>query len=256
MPDVEIGATIIVILSIVSFIAGFVDSVAGGGGLLLVPSLLISGLPPQIALGTNKFAATLGTSTSLANFIRNKKIVWTIAMRGVLFALLGAFLGTKSILLLNNELIGKVIVFLLPIAIFITLLPKKNGSSKTNFSRLDLNLKVPVICFLIGFYDGFFGPGAGSFFIISFHFLIGLGLVESSATSKVFNFISNLGALITFIFAGKVIYLLGLPLAGANILGNFIGSHLVIKKGASIVRFILIVSLSILFISLVLKYFL
>ena len=131
MPAFEITITVIIILSAVSFTAGFVDSIAGGGGLLLMPSLLLAGLPPQIALGTNKLAATLGTSVSLRNFIRSKKVIWKVAVWGIAFALFGAFIGTKSILAFDNEFVGKIIVFLLPFAIFITLFPKKNRGLKS-----------------------------------------------------------------------------------------------------------------------------
>ena len=115
-------------------------------------------------------------------------------------------------------------------------------------------MKIPAICFSTGFYDGFFGPGTGSFLIIAFYMFIGLGLVQSSATAKVFNLASNIGALAAFIMGGKVIYMLGIPLAAANILGNYLGSSLAVKKGANTVKFFLLLSLSILMISLIWKY--
>jgi len=249
--------TITIILSVVSFLAGFVDSIAGGGGLLLVPSLLLAGLPPQTALGTNKFAATIGTSTALLNFVRSRKVVWKIAVYGIAPALLGGFFGSKVILSLDNKIVGKMIVFLLPLAALAVLYPKKTNpdAKKDHFSRLDLFLKIPMICFPIGFYDGFFGPGTGSFFIISFYLFLGIGLLQASATTKVFNFLSNLGALVMFLFESKVIFLLGIPLALANIAGNVVGSHLAIKKGAKVVRAFLLLSLCVLFASLVWQYF-
>jgi uncharacterized protein len=246
-----------IILSLVSFLAGFIDSIAGGGGLLLVPSLLLAGLPPQTALGTNKFAATLGTSMALLNFIRSRKVIWKIAVYGIAFALLGGFSGSKAILSFDNKIVGKIIVFLLPLAALAVIYPRKAhpGAKKNNFSRLDLFLKIPMICFPIGFYDGFFGPGTGSFFILSFYLFLGIGLLQASATTKVFNFLSNLGALVMFLFEGKVIFLLGIPLALANIAGNVVGSHLAIRKGAEVVRTFLLISLSVLFASLVWQYF-
>lgn len=248
---------ITVILSLVSFLAGLIDSIAGGGGLLLVPSLLIAGLPPQTALGTNKFAATIGTSTALLNFVLHRKVIWKIAIYGIIFALLGGFAGSKAILSFDNKVVGKVIVFLLPVAAIGVLYPKKGSTTeKSSFSKLDLFLKVPLICSPIGFYDGFFGPGAGSFFILAFYLFLGISLIHASGTTKVFNFLSNLGALVIFIFENKVIYLLGIPLAFANIAGNYVGSHLAIKKGEKIVRAFLLISLSVLFVSLIWKYFL
>jgi hypothetical protein len=246
--------TITIILSAVSFLAGLVDSIAGGGGLLLLPSLLIAGLPPQTALGTTKLASSSGTSVALINFVRNKKVVWKIASSGVLFSLTGSFIGTKTILIFSNETVGKIIIFLLPLAMLITLIPRNNGGELKEPSGFDIVFKIPAICLFIGFYDGFFGPGAGSFFIIAFHVFMGLGLVRSSATAKVFNLASNLGALLVFILERKVIFTIGIPLAAANILGNHIGSTLAVKKGANIVRFFLILSLSILMVSLIWKY--
>lgn len=246
--------TVTIILSAVSFLAGFIDSIAGGGGLLLLPSLLLAGIPPQVALGTNKFASSIGTSAALINFILKKKVVWEIAASGIAFSLLGSLIGTKTILLFNNETVGKIIIFLLPLAMLITLMPQKEHEIKSDLSSMDLYIKIPLICFFIGFYDGFFGPGTGSFLIIAFYISIGLGLVKSSATAKVFNLASNIGALIIFILGDKVIYLLGIPLAIANIAGNYFGSNLAIKNGSNTVRFFLLLSLTILMISLIWKY--
>jgi len=248
------NTTITIILSAVSFLAGFIDSIAGGGGLLLLPSLLLAGIPPQVALGTNKFASSIGTGAALINFILKKKVVWKIAASGIAFSLIGSLIGTKTILFFNNETVGRIIIFLLPLAMLITLIPQKERTTGNEPSKFDLIIKIPFICLLIGFYDGFFGPGTGSFLIIAFYMFIGLGLVKSSATAKVFNLASNIGALVVFILGGKVIYLLGIPLAVANILGNYLGSNLAIKKGANTVKFFLLLSLTILMISLIWKY--
>ncbi len=247
-------STIVLILSGVSFLAGFVDSIAGGGGLILLPALLLAGIPPQNALGTNKFGSAFGTGVALVNFIRNKKVIWAIAMVGVVFTLTGSFLGTRTILRFSNQMIGKIIVFLLPLAMLGALAPRKEHSLNESLSKWDLYLKVPLICFSIGFYDGFFGPGTGSILIIAFYVIIGLNLVQASATAKVFNFGSNIGALTVFLLEGKVLFWLGLPLAIANIIGNYFGSMLAIKKGTHIVKAFLMVSLTILFISLIWKY--
>lgn len=123
MADFDI-TTITIILSGVSFLAGFIDSIAGGG-LLLLPSLLLAGLPPQVALGANKFAASIGTGTALINFILKKKVVWGIAVSGIAFSLLGSFIGSRTILLFNNETTGRIIIFLLPLAMLVTLIPQK-----------------------------------------------------------------------------------------------------------------------------------
>ncbi|MBC9785186.1 TSUP family transporter [Heliobacterium chlorum] len=247
--------TMAVILSAVSFVAGFIDSIAGGGGLLLLPALLFTGLPPQTVLGTNKFASTFGTSFALVNFVRSKKVDWRIVAVGIAFTLLGAFLGTKAILYFPNDQVGRIIVFLLPFAMAITLIPRKVRSEQKELTTQELWKKVPLICFTIGFYDGFLGPGTGSFLIMAFYIWLGLDLVMASGTAKVFNLGSNIGALVVFLMEGKVLYLLGLPMALANIAGNLLGSTLAIRKGTNLVRAFLMTSFGLLFITLVWKYF-
>jgi uncharacterized membrane protein YfcA len=239
-----------------SFLAGFVDSISGGGGLLLMPALLFAGLPPQTALGTNKFANTIGTSFALVNFMRSRKVVWRIASIGISFSLLGAFLGSKAILIFPNETVGKIIVILLPLAVLGVFVPKiKRVGSFDDLPPRTLYSRIIPICFVIGFYDGFFGPGTGSFLIIAFYAFVGLDLLQASATAKVFNLASNIGALIVFIIDGKVAFLLGFPLALANIAGNYVGSTLAIRGGSKVVKAFLLVSFFILFISLFWKYY-
>jgi|SRR3989338_2845103 len=247
--------TVILALAAVSFAAGLVDSIAGGGGLLIVPSFLIAGVTPQFALGTTKFVSSSGTGIAVMNFIRKKKVAFHIASFGIIFALIGGFIGSRAALSLSQETLGRVIIFLLPVAALITLYPKKNAKRKEKILKSDLYLKVPLICSTIGFYDGFFGPGTGSFLAISFYAIIGLGLIEATANAKVINLATNLGALVSFVIAGKVIYLLAIPLALFNMAGNYIGSHLAITKGEGIIKTFLMVVLAILMVTLVWRYF-
>lgn len=221
----------------------------------MLPAVLLTGIPPQTALGTNKFGSTFGTGIALLNFIQSKKVVWRIAATGVFFTLAGSYLGSRTILIFSNQVVGKIIVFLLPLAVVGILTPHKEQVSSEGPPRHDLLIKVPLICLAIGFYDGFFGPGTGSFLIIIFHILFRMNLVQASATAKVFNLTSNIGALTVFLLEGKVLFQLGVPLALANIIGNYLGSKLAIKKGAKFVKAFLFISISILFASLVWKYF-
>jgi len=246
----------IIAISAAYFAAGFVDSIAGGGGLIGMPALLLAGVPPHIALATNKFSATFGTFVATWNYARNKRIIWKIAAYGIPPALLGAWLGSEAILFISEDLAGKIIVALLPFAAVATFLSKnkKRGESQ-DLSKADLWFWVPLITFIIGFYDGLFGPGTGSLLIISFGFFLSMNLVKASATAKVFNLVSNIGALVVFLFAGKVWFLVGVPAAVANIAGNFLGSHLAIKKGDAFIKVILVAVITTLFASLVWKYF-
>lgn len=257
----ELSILIITALSAVSFLAGLIDSIAGGGGLLLLPSLLLAGLPPHFVLGTNKFAAIIGTSAAMLNFIKFKKVAWRIASIGIVFSLLGSFLGSRTILIFQNETAGRIIVFLLPLAMAVTLIPKKKKTPENEMPSLsEIEVRgsyiiIPTVCFVLGFYDGFFGPGTGSFLILAFYLFLNMDLVRASGTAKIFNFASNLGAVLVFLHGGKVIFSLGLPLAAANLLGNLAGSTLAIKKGSRLVQAFLLISLSLLFISLIWKYF-
>lgn len=246
----------IALLTIVGFCAGFIDSIAGGGGLLTLPAFLIAGIPPQASLGTNKFQATLGTSISTTNFIHKGKVSFKVVISGIFFALFGSYLGSKIILSISPDIVGKIIVFLLPFGILATLYPKKETIRSQTLKTIDIIFKIPLICLIIGFYDGFFGPGTGSFLALSFYFFMKIDLIEATANAKVFNFISNLGALAAFIAGGKVMYTVGIPMAVANMIGNYFGSHLVLKKGAKVIKLFLLIVLIILCITLIWKYFL
>ena len=245
---------IILLLCIMSFLAGFIDSVAGGGGLILIPSLLIAGLPPQTALGTNKFAAICGTSTALVNFIRNKKVIWKIALAGLAFSLVGSVLGARAILYFDQSTTAKVITVMLPIAVIVTLLPKRQlKTTGAEFTKKDIFLYTPLICFCVGFYDGFFGPATGTFLIFGFYVFLGLHLLNASALSKVFNVASNFGSFVTFVFAGKILYAVGIPIALCNVAGGYLGSTLAIKKGQGFINAILLIVFAGLFVTLIFR---
>lgn len=246
--------SIVLALSGMSFLAGFIDSVAGGGGLILLPSLLVAGLPSQFALGTNKFAGMLGTFTALINFIRSGKIIWKIALTGLGFSLIGSVIGTKAILYFDQAAATRIILFLLPVPMVLIFMPKPRvKTSGADFSAASLYLFVPLLCFTIGLYDGFFGPGTGTFLIFGFYAVLGLHLVNASGIAKVFNLASNIGSFVTFVLAQKVIYEIGIPIAAANILGGYIGSRIAIKKGQGFIRFFLILVFIILFLTLLIR---
>ncbi|MFJ3056871.1 TSUP family transporter [Herbaspirillum sp. NPDC087042] len=248
----------ILLLCGIAFFAGFVDSIAGGGGLFLVPGFLLVGLPPQVALGQEKIVSTLGTLAAIRNFLGQSRIVWKIAMLGIPCSLLGAYVGAYLILLMDARIVAKLLLVLIPIGILLFLVPKdgKIQAHPERGSGLGFLALVSLICFAVGFYDGFFGPGTGSMFIIAFHYVLKLDLVASSANSKMFNFASNIGALVAFVIGAKVIYALALPLVLSNIIGNHLGSNMVLRSGTEFVRKVLIFSMVSLFISVGIKYLL
>lgn len=254
----DITLLILIALMVSAFAAGFIDSVAGGGGLILVPSFILAGLPPQLALGQEKIVSTLGTIAAIRNFIRNKKVIWTAVATGLPAGLIGAYAGAQAILYFDPDTIGRIILFMLPFGIILSFIPKKNRNEENSapINKTVILFGVPAAVFVIGFYDGFFGPGTGSFLILALHYLLKFDLVSSSATSKLFNFSSNIGALFAFMVAGNVLYMLAIPLVAMNLLGNHLGSSSAMKYGAKLIQRTISVSLSLLMISLGYKFLL
>ena len=153
---------ILAILVFASFCAGFIDSIAGGGGFILVPALMLAGLPPQAAIATNKVPAVFGTATAAYNFIRSKKVIWPIAIIGLIFALLGGAVGSKLNQGISADVLNKIVLMILPIAAIVTFIPKKNMKQNvSSFSKKELYIAAPFITFILGIYDGFIGPGMG-----------------------------------------------------------------------------------------------
>lgn len=244
----------IILLMIASFVAGYIDAIAGGAGLILIPAFILTGLPPQLALGQEKLVSTIGTIAAIKNFIKNKSVIWGVIPAGLISALAGAYVGAKVILLLPAETLSIVIVGLLPVGLIAATVKGKikestDKSVKTSF------VAIFIVCFIVGFYDGFFGPGTGSLFIIALTVINKFGLLQASATSKIFNFSSNIGAFVAFAIAGKMAYLIGIPMIAASLLGNHIGSMHAIKTNGEIIRKVLFVSVGAMMVTLSVKYF-
>jgi uncharacterized membrane protein YfcA len=251
----EFEIWIVVILCFTFFVSGFVDSVAGGGGLINIPIFLLVGAPPEFALGTTKMSATIGKIAALINYAKNGFINWRLAFAGLPAAIIGGVLGTKVILYFESAEIGKIIFFLLPVGIMAVLLPRKNLNVQKEITKIKLYLVTPIICLILGFYDGFFGPGVGSFFIIALNFFIGLTLVHAAAMTKVFNLATAFASFVVFAVEGKVYFFIGILLIFFSIMGNITGSSLAIKIGSVFVKKVLLFSLSLLFVSLAWKFF-
>lgn len=249
----DIGAWWIVFLLGAAFFAGFVDSIAGGGGMISLPAMLLAGIPPHFALGSNKFMSSCGTSMALYTYGRHHSVDWRIAARGVGFALVGSYCGSRLALAIDQAMLGRIFIFLLPIAAAICFSPLRKLLRPTG-QRPKL-LKIACVCFPVGMYDGFFGPGTGSILLLAMYLFLGVGLVAASGTTKSLNLASNIGATIAFLMQGKVLFLLALPMAVCNIMGNVTGSRLALKRGASIVKYMLIFSLTLLMVTLVWRYF-
>ncbi|PAF45120.1 TSUP family transporter [Helicobacter sp. 11S02596-1] len=247
---------VFIALCVAFFVAGFVDSIAGGGGLISMPSLLLAGISPQLALGTNKFVVIFGTAVALGNFIRHKKLIYKITLFSIGFSLIGAYVGTKLILLFDERDVASVILFLLPVSALAIFIPKKfSKTHQESFSGVQTFVYAPMISFFIGAYDGFFGPGTGTFLILSFYLFLRMDMLNAAATAKAINLASGMGSFFAFALSGHILYMLALPLVVANICGAYIGSKFAIKRGAKVVRIFVIFSFFVMFISLIFKYF-
>jgi uncharacterized protein len=241
------------IVLIVIFLAGAMDSIAGGGGLISLPAYLFAGLPPHLALGTNKFSSCWGTLFATQRYFRRNMIDVRIALVSATAALLGSWVGTKTVLLIKPYFLNYILIVLIPIITILTLINRNVG--KTNDSAsVSLHLKY-ILGFLagliIGFYDGFFGPGTGTFLILFFTVILKYDYITANGNTKVVNLASNVAAVLTFAFAGSIYYSLAIPAAVFGILGNWVGSRLVIKRGNKIIRQIFMLALLLLMIKVV-----
>lgn len=229
--------TYLIVLPLV-FFAGLVDSIAGGGGLISLPAYMAAGLPPHFALGNNKFSSSFGTLVATLRYYHGGLIDLKVALLSAGFALVGSFLGTKAVLLINPGFLRYVLIVLVPAVTIFTLLNKDMGVHN-NSHRTEVKTKyflAGVFSALAGFYDGFFGPGTGAFLILFYTLMLKYDFVTANANTKVVNLASNVAAVITFMAHGKVIYTLGIPAAICGIAGNFLGAKMVMSKGAKVIR--------------------
>lgn len=250
----SLGLLPVIFLAAAAFLAGCIDSVAGGGGLVSLPATLLVGVPPHLALGTGKFMASFGTAASFLTYAKNGAMVWRIVGIGVAFSFGGSIAGAKTALLVDSAMLGKVILALLPVAALLTFLPVRKGAGEKKTSALVFYAATPLLCVVIGFYDGFFGPGTGSFMLLGLHVVLGLNLVAASGTAKAFNLASNVSGLAVFIASGAVYYPAAIPMAAANMAGNILGSRMALRRGQALVRRMLLFSLGMLFVTLLWRY--
>ncbi len=222
-----------------AFVAGFLDTLAGGGGLIALPALMMSGIAPLSALGTNKLQGTVGTATATLMMLRNKKVYWNDVKFLMLSAFIGAVLGTIAVQFVNTELLTFVIpaVLLLTAAYFLFSPLPQQGVTKPLVSRGKYQ---KIIVPSIGWYDGMFGPGTGSFFALAGVSLRGHGLIDATAVAKTLNFSTNIASLIVFLFAGKVVWLVGLLMMIGQFVGAWGGSLCLFKIKPKYLRFIVV----------------
>ena len=231
------------------FLAGLVDSIAGGGGLISLPAYLVAGVPPHMALGTNKTSSSLGTIVSTARLAKNGFVDWKAAIPGGICSILGAVCGATISLYVSEAVITHMMILILPVVAFYVLRTKNMGEDERTGSVTGPRLTAMVCAFglVMGVYDGFYGPGTGTFLLLLLTGLAHMDTRRAAGTTKVMNLSSNLAALATFLINGKVYYSLGLVSGLFCIAGHYIGSSLVVRGGRRVVRPMILVVLCILF---------
>ncbi len=227
------------------FLAGLIDSVAGGGGLISLPAYLAAGLPPVLAAGTNKLSACLGTVASTTRFVRERKVDWKAAVFAAAGAFPGSWLGTLLLRQIPEDAVRVMMICAIPLVAAVVLRKREMQGRCLVEERFYRPLAF-AIGLAIGFYDGLIGPGTGTFLILMFTMALGMEAVMASGTAKVVNLTSNLAALISLFPTGNVLIALGLPAALCGIAGNWVGAGLTIKKGVGFIRRMLLIVLCLL----------
>ncbi len=224
------------------FIAAFVDSIAGGGGIISLPALLAAGVPPHLALGTNKFASTGASLTSSIQYAHFDKVDFRLLKYLIPFTLVGAFWGAHTVLKIDQRVLAiMVLILVLGVGIY-SLFSKKIGQNENSYTINTKGIIEGVLLALgLGFYDGFFGPGTGSFLMFGFITIYGMDFIHAGGNAKVLNFASNIAALITFVLQHQVNYWIGFPFLLAMIGGAALGSRMALHKGSKLVKPIFII---------------
>ena len=234
------------------FLAGYVDAIAGGGGLISLPAYLITGLPTHTAIATNKLSSTMGTTLTTWHFARKGYIQWKLAAGCIVAAMVGSVAGSNVVLITSDGFLRVFLLVVLPLTAAYVMKSK-------SFGKVDKEPLAPgktfalclVIALVVGFYDGFYGPGTGTFLLLLLAGVAHLKLVNAAGITKAINLTTNVSALVVFLMNGQVLILLGLVAGVFNIAGNYLGSHSFSKNGGAIARPIIIVVLVVFFVKVV-----
>ena len=240
LPGLSVSGRALALLLAAALVAGFIDAIAGGGGLLALPALLLAGLPPAAALGTNKLQGLFGTGMAALAYARGGQFRWRDVGWLALSAGAGSVLGALLVRLLPVDLLRAVMpVMLIVIALYFALKPGLDDIDRAR--RMGAGAFGLTAAPLVGFYDGVFGPGAGSFYMLAFIALGGMGILRATAHTKLLNFASNVGAFGVFALAGTVHWRLGLMMGAMQIVGAWAGARLAMRVGARLIKPLLVV---------------
>lgn len=244
----EISKLSMLLICFLVFLAGFVDASAGGGGLISIPAYLFTGMPAHLALGCNKFSSCCGCVLSVLKFWRGGAVRLRAALIAAAGSFAGSACGSMTALMLSEHTIKTMLLIILPCAAALILF-KKDMSDEDRSPLLSCGkatMLALVIGLLIGFYDGIFGPGTGTFAIIAFSALMGFDLKTASGNAKLLNLASNAAALATFAAVGNILYSIAIPAALCGIAGNLAGAHIALTKGLKFIRPMMLFVLSLL----------
>ncbi len=236
---IELSTEIFLMLVVAGFAAGFIDAIAGGGGLITVPALMLAGIPPTQALATNKVQGAFGAATAAISYARSGLVDLRAQIGTAAIAFGAGLLGALMVSAVPTEMLRYVLpVLLIGIAVFFALKPGLNDMDRAR--RMAPAVFGATVVPLIGFYDGLLGPGAGSFYMLGFVMLAGHGVLKATAHTKLLNFASNLGGLVAFAMVGQPLWLIGLVMAVAQVAGASLGSRLAMRIGARVIKPLLV----------------
>ncbi|MGE4585387.1 MAG: TSUP family transporter [Sphaerochaeta sp.] len=228
----------------------FVDAIAGGGGLITLTAYVAVGLPPQTALGNNKFASASGTVIASLQYISRKQVSWAVGLIAIVFSFLGSAYGSYLATRFASTYLHYLLVFLVPALAAFMLLKPDFGRATHHTKAFTLSLGA-LTGLVMGAYDGFFGPGTGMFLTLIFTSALGLDLLKASGTARVVNLASNIAALATFLMHGVVDFSIAIPCAFSAILGGYLGSHLALRIGSKVVKPVMLFVLALLLVKVV-----
>ncbi|MDB0439822.1 sulfite exporter TauE/SafE family protein [Clostridioides difficile] len=233
---------VIIFLCIGGFIAAFVDSIAGGGGLISMPVLMAIGVPIHLAIGTNKFAASAGCISSAYRYAKSGKTNSELLKKLVPFTIIGSILGVKCVLSINENILNVLVVVMILIVAIYTFVSKNLGQEDRFEGINKKNLRLGMLmAFIMGFYDGFFGPGTGTFLTFGFIKIYGYDFLHASANTKILNLTSNVTSLLLFMINGQVYYKIAVLFALVMIIGAYVGAKVAIKNGSKMIKPIFLV---------------
>ncbi|SPF79266.1 hypothetical protein ALP8811_03205 [Aliiroseovarius pelagivivens] len=239
----EFSAEILLFLLAAGFVAGFIDSIAGGGGLITVPALLLAGVPPVTALATNKVQGLFGAGMAAVTYARKGHVNLRRQLKPAALSFAAALLGALSVNALPTELIRWILpILMVAIALFFALKPGLDDSDR--HQRLTPAVFALTFAPLIGFYDGLLGPGAGAFYMLAFVAMAGHGILKATAHTKLLNFASNVGGLAGFLLVLSPLWIIGLAMGVAQMAGAYVGSSLASRIGARLIKPLLVIASS------------